>query len=342
MRGRAQHLPDPHIGKHHVRGVTVPPGDDVATGDFRQRLAARRRRGHALRDGFDELRAGRQLADAGGAAVRIAHLAVRQLERRRIDRPPLRRTGQQYRPRRGGRPPQLRSHLRRRAAAECAGIVRHAVGVAHHQRDRRRRHAQLLRDRLRQRRADVLTDLDLTREDRDGAVLRDVQPRGDRVGGLLRRLVLPLPGPGQASPCDDQHDDPRAHRFHEAAPCQLEPVSRRFRQLEAIGLDRHHVAFLIHGSPPRPSAPRAVPPRPPANRYRTDTRCRPAPAGSRPRPAHAPGSAARPPPPPCRPCSSRTATHPRRETLPAPGAAVRPARVPRWSPPAARPRCRPA
>jgi len=64
------------------------------------------------------------------------------------------------------------------------------VRVAHDQRDARGGNAQLLGDRLRQRRADVLPDLDLAREHRDRAILADVQRRADRVGGGAQRLGL--------------------------------------------------------------------------------------------------------------------------------------------------------
>ncbi len=65
-------------------------------------------------------------------------------------------------------------------------IERHQVGVGHHERHAIERHAQLVGDRLRQRRPDVLTDLRLAGVAGDLSVLVDVQPRGE----IARRRAL--------------------------------------------------------------------------------------------------------------------------------------------------------
>ena len=106
------------------------------------------------------------------------------------------------------------------------------------------RRVQLLGDGLGQRGADVLADLGLAGEDRDLAVLADVQPGADVLGrgaaaepppptaaGLLRR------GFGGVPVQQVEDEDAAAQRLQEVAAVELEPVGRALAQLVALGLD---------------------------------------------------------------------------------------------------------
>ena len=78
---------------------------------------------------------------------------------------------------------QLRAHGGRRPAPEGTCVERSQLSVAHHQADGFERRAQLFRDSLGERGADVLADLDLSRVGSDHAVFADVKP----CANLLRQ-----------------------------------------------------------------------------------------------------------------------------------------------------------
>jgi hypothetical protein len=189
--------------------------------------------------------------------VRLHDLAALDFQRGRVDAPLRARQLLQQLARDGRGLPQLRRHVRRRAAAERAHVEGREVGVAHDEADRRERRVKLLRDGLRQRRARVLAELDLAGEDGDGPVLRDVEP-----GGEVGLLALGASGSSGLLARDrrrgDEHDD-ATQELHEAATADRESVGLSAVELVTLGLERGavgkdagvaHAPVLVAAPPP--------------------------------------------------------------------------------------------
>ncbi len=102
----------------------------------------------------------------------------------------------------GGGARHLRRHPRRGLRAEGARVVRREIGIAHHQRDRIDRHAQLVGNRLGERGADVLADFHLAGEGGDASGFVHLQPCGEigrvaaPVAALAARLLRVEAGEG--------------------------------------------------------------------------------------------------------------------------------------------------
>ena len=181
----AQHLAKEHVGNFDVGGILVRPGDERMTIHFGHRRACHLpflRTGEwiVLGDRSHELSPFGELADADGAPCRaIDDAPVLDRQAGPINAPLSGRQIQQELARRHRDSPQLQRHNRRRVAPEGPGIIGGQVGIAHDHRDRRKRNLQLLGDNLSQRRADILTHLDLAGENGYSTVGADVQPRAD-------------------------------------------------------------------------------------------------------------------------------------------------------------------
>ena len=226
---RPQHLAVQHPGPGQVRRVPVLPRDEVAashlrnggSGDFP--LARRNQRG-ILVDDLDETLSARQLAVRDRLLrLRIRDLPGRSAERGAVGVPAPCRQVHELLARRRRRAAQLRPHGRSGPAAEGPGVPRDEVRVTHHHPDRIDRHAQLLGDLLRERRADVLPHLDLAGEDGDVPVLGDVEPRADVPRELPPAARAPrfLRGRGGGRETDE---DPSAQDLEEGAAVHVEPV----------------------------------------------------------------------------------------------------------------------
>src|SRR5207248_1453812 len=110
------------------------------------------------------------------ASPRIRHLPVLDAQTETVDLPLLSGKIEQQFPGSDCHAPELRSHRGRGAASERAHIERRQIGVTHHKHNGLWRRVKLLRHSLGKCGAAVLSDLDFTGEDRDLAVLTDVQP----------------------------------------------------------------------------------------------------------------------------------------------------------------------
>ena len=153
--GWAHEAPVEHVGSDEIRRVLMPAGDDVAAVDLAnlataQRPGVRRRQLRVGDDDAGELLPFRQLAIRDGPIVGADDAAIARGQRRAIDLPLRRGAIDQQRARGGGGARQLRRHARRGLRAEGAGVPGREIGVAHHQRDRLDRHAQLVANRLRE------------------------------------------------------------------------------------------------------------------------------------------------------------------------------------------------
>ncbi len=107
---------------------------------------------------------------------------------------------------------------------------------------------QLLGHRLGERRAGVLSELDLAGEDGDAPVLGDVEPGPD-----LGRERLPAAPAGfltERGVGDEEHDE-AAQALEEVAPLDVETVGRSHRQLGPVRLEtRLEQGRLLHGAFP--------------------------------------------------------------------------------------------
>ena len=167
-------------------------------------------------------------------------------ERGPVDIPLSRCAVDQHLAGRGCRARELRRHARRRQRSERPLVERDQVGVGHHERHAIERHAQLVGDRLRQRRADVLADLGLAGIAGDVPLLVDVHP-GRHV--IRRALLSAAPRfLRRRSRHRREYEQPAAHGgedAHELAALELEPVWRRFGQLVAFDVDLG-IGGMIH------------------------------------------------------------------------------------------------
>ena len=195
------------------------------------------RRRHAGRHCAGKLLPLRDLAEPCRAA--LPHdPPIRDSERGPIHVPQRRRAIDQHLAGRGCGACQLRRHSRRRQRSERPLVERDQIGIGHHERDAIERHPQLVGNRLRQRRADVLADLGLAGIAGDVPLLVDVHPCGDVVRrGLLSAAPRFL---RRRSRHRRDHEQPTAHGGEDAqelAALELEPVWRRFGQLVAFDFD---------------------------------------------------------------------------------------------------------
>ena len=163
---------------------------------------------------------------------------IRNSERGPIDVPQRRRAIDQHLAGRGRGAGQLWRHSRRRLRSERPLVERDQIGIGHHERYAIERHPQLVGNRLRQRRADVLADLGLAGKAGDVPLLVDVHPCGDVVRrGLLSAAPRFLRRRFRQR---RDHEQPTAHGREDAqelAALELEPVWRRFGQLVAFDFD---------------------------------------------------------------------------------------------------------
>src|SRR5262249_45387790 len=116
------------------------------------------------------------------------------------------------------------------------------------------RQPQLLGDRLGQRRARVLTDLDLAGVDRDLAVFADVQPGADVLRPLPAEAALPAAAGLLRVECvggDETDDEAAAHAAEEVAAVEVEVVLRLLEELVPFRLDLiGRDGLPVHRSPP--------------------------------------------------------------------------------------------
>jgi hypothetical protein len=252
-------LPISIPGRFTSGNVAVPAGHKGATfhlgrGHTGNGPVGGRRRCSLVADGLHQLLAARQVAKgkrAPGAALN--HFAVLNNEGGPLDAFTLGGQIQQNLARGGGGLAQLRHHRWRGPAAERAHVERDQVRVAHHQTNRRDRHAQLVGDHLRQRGAAVLADLDLAGVCRDRSVRADVQPRPDLLG---QRHARPAPPPAALLLRSarhlvqrEQYHNARAEQPEELAPGHLPTLSRFLVQFVPLRLQRQFVnGFVFHGA----------------------------------------------------------------------------------------------
>ena len=117
--------------------------------------------------------------------------AACRFEQRTIRLPGVGRQVDQHLASRGSRAPQSLRHIRCGAAAESPHVIWRQLRVGHHHVNRLRRNVKLFGNDLCERRADVLTDLGLSRVDADLAVFADVKPCGDVPRSLASSASAP-------------------------------------------------------------------------------------------------------------------------------------------------------
>jgi len=207
------------------------------------------RKRHILGDRRDERLIGEKPAKRR-RAIRglVDHAPIHDVDGVRAYLPAIRRASRERTPRRRGHAPQLEVHRRCGAAAEGAHVERHAARVAHGERDRLERHVQLFCHRLRERRADVLSDFDLACERRHRTGGGDVEP-GVHV---CRQAIVGAPAAATfltfESRADEQDEQAAAERLDEVASIEFESIPGIFQKL---------VAFDFNGHRPLPARPAA-------------------------------------------------------------------------------------
>ncbi len=167
--------------------------------------------------------------------------AARRFEQPAIDLPGLGRQVNQHLASRGRRAPQTLRHIRCGTAAERPHVERRQLRVGHHHADRFRRSVQLFGNDLRERCADVLTNLGLARENADLAVFADVKPGGDVPGSLPAASTAPAAAArlllGMRRVQQMKNENAPTQRLQESAAIQLETVVAILKKLVAFGLN---------------------------------------------------------------------------------------------------------
>src|SRR5512146_627303 len=192
---RPKHFAVKHSRTRDIRWILMFPGNDLSSINLRQRLANKLpfRFDRLRRIGSDRLHqvlaAGKFAIGKQSFSLRVRDYAIPRQKGFRIFLPALRGHLHQHLARGCRCCPHLRSHRRRRPTSDRSRIPRNMICIAHQERYRFHRHAQLFRNLLRKRCPDVLSDLYLPCESRDSAVFADVQPRRE----VFRKFVPAKP-----------------------------------------------------------------------------------------------------------------------------------------------------
>src|SRR6185312_595366 len=162
------------------------------------------------------------------SVFRVVNLAITRLKVCFIRRPALGRHLNQHPARAYRDRPKLRSHVRRRPAAECAHVVRRQLGIAHQHVNRRERYPKLLGNLLRKRRAHILANFNFAGEYSYLTVLVDMQPGIEALRYLMLMVTRAARFLSNYAPCDRSDEQSSTQQFKKIAPIQIKrmPQSR--------------------------------------------------------------------------------------------------------------------
>ena len=143
----------------------------------------------------------------------------------------------------------MRRHGRGRPAAKSSRIKWGQRSIRHHHANTLKRHAQFVRNRLCQLRANVLSDFRLARESRYAAVFADVQPRANVLWQVFivetpvtwRRFLR-----GWRIFRNREYGDSSAKNLEEVAARQFELMDRSGGKFIALRLDEEFSFDVIH------------------------------------------------------------------------------------------------
>src|SRR2546429_728480 len=179
----------------------------------------------------------------------IGDFRVGSHESGRCDVPLLRRRCRENVPGRGRHATELRRHCRSCSAAKSPRIKRCQRSIRHHHANALKRHAQFVRNRLRQLRANVLSNFRLACESRYAAVFADVQPRANVFWQVF---VMETPVTwrcllrGWRIFRNREYGDSSAKNLEEVAARQFELMDRSGGKFVALRLDKEFSFDVIH------------------------------------------------------------------------------------------------